>query len=64
MSTPSKGSCAECRKPMPPREDNQNFPFCSARCKQIDLGKWFNEEYTLTVNRDNTERALPEEFED
>lgn len=22
-------------------------PFCSARCRQIDLGKWLNEEYRV-----------------
>ena len=24
-----------------------NFPFCSNRCKSIDLGKWLNEEYSI-----------------
>ncbi len=23
-------------------------PFCSKRCKLIDLGKWLNEEYTIS----------------
>jgi len=23
-------------------------PFCSTRCKMIDLGKWFNEEYRIS----------------
>jgi endogenous inhibitor of DNA gyrase (YacG/DUF329 family) len=23
-------------------------PFCSRRCKLIDLGKWFNEEYRVS----------------
>jgi len=23
-------------------------PFCTARCKQIDLGKWLGEEYRLS----------------
>lgn len=23
------------------------YPFCSDRCKLIDLGRWFNEEYSL-----------------
>jgi endogenous inhibitor of DNA gyrase (YacG/DUF329 family) len=23
------------------------FPFCSARCKTIDLGRWLNESYRL-----------------
>ena len=25
------------------------FPFCSPRCKLIDLGKWLNEEYRISV---------------
>ena len=37
----------ECEKgkKLPP-----NFPFCSARCKAIDLGKWFNEEYRISTS--------------
>ncbi len=27
----------------------KNFPFCSARCKAIDLGKWLNEEYAIST---------------
>ncbi|HET7624899.1 MAG TPA: DNA gyrase inhibitor YacG, partial [Verrucomicrobiae bacterium] len=23
-------------------------PFCSRRCKLVDLGKWFNEEHTIS----------------
>ena len=30
------------KKKFPP-----NFPFCSRRCKLVDLGKWFNEEYKI-----------------
>ena len=25
------------------------MPFCSSRCKQIDLGRWFDEEFGLPV---------------
>ncbi len=25
-----------------------NFPFCSRRCKLIDLGRWLNEEYAIS----------------
>lgn len=27
----------------------KNFPFCSARCKTVDLGKWLNEEYAIST---------------
>ena len=26
-----------------------SFPFCSERCKMIDLGKWLDEEYKLST---------------
>lgn len=28
--------------------DVQTFPFCTPRCRQIDLGKWLKEEYTIS----------------
>ena len=28
-------------------------PFCSERCKLVDLHKWFSEEYTVTVMDDD-----------
>jgi len=42
--------CAYCKKevtwkvgePLPPY-----FPFCSARCKLVDLGCWLEEEYRI-----------------
>jgi endogenous inhibitor of DNA gyrase (YacG/DUF329 family) len=30
------------------REDARDRPFCSPRCRLIDLGKWFNEEYRVS----------------
>lgn len=26
-----------------------NFPFCSKRCKAMDLGRWLNEEYRVSM---------------
>jgi uncharacterized protein len=43
-------SCPICKKDVKARGDgNASFPFCSARCKTIDLGKWVNEEYAIAV---------------
>jgi endogenous inhibitor of DNA gyrase (YacG/DUF329 family) len=36
------------------------FPFCSPRCKTIDLGRWLNEEYGIP-KEDPQERPLLEE---
>lgn len=39
--------CPICGKNARPRTENDAFPFCSPRCKQVDLGKWLNEEYRV-----------------
>jgi endogenous inhibitor of DNA gyrase (YacG/DUF329 family) len=39
--------CSICGKPVPPRTVNGAFPFCSDRCKLVDLGKWLGEEYRI-----------------
>lgn len=39
--------CPHCRKPAAPRADNEFFPFCSKRCRLIDLGAWLTEEYRV-----------------
>jgi endogenous inhibitor of DNA gyrase (YacG/DUF329 family) len=40
-------ACPICNKQVAPRAQNTAFPFCSPRCKQIDLGKWLKEEYRM-----------------
>jgi len=30
-----------------PREQNKAFPFCSPRCKLVDLGKWLGDKYSV-----------------
>jgi endogenous inhibitor of DNA gyrase (YacG/DUF329 family) len=35
--------CPICRKP----RSEEFSPFCSNRCRDIDLGRWFNEGYAV-----------------
>ena len=42
-------ACPICQAPLPPREQNAAFPFCSPRCKLVDLGKWLDGEYRIPV---------------
>lgn len=35
--------CPVCKTPAA----EKYHPFCSKRCADIDLGKWFNERYTI-----------------
>jgi uncharacterized protein len=39
--------CPRCRRPALPRAENPAFPFCSRRCRLIDLGSWLTEEYRV-----------------
>ena len=40
--------CPTCRREVLPRAANESFPFCSERCRYIDLGKWLGEEYRIS----------------
>ena len=56
--------CPSCRREVPPRKENRAFPFCSARCKAIDLGRWFTGAYVVpgkTTEREGGEPALRED---
>ncbi|NOG71698.1 DNA gyrase inhibitor YacG [Roseicella sp. DB1501] len=37
--------CPVCSKPVAP--DQRFRPFCSARCRQIDLGRWLAGDYAI-----------------
>lgn len=39
--------CPICDAESKPRAENKLFPFCSPRCKTIDLGNWLNESYRV-----------------
>ena len=44
--------CPICGAEVTPRSANKAFPFCTARCKSIDLGKWLNEDYRVPATPD------------
>lgn len=39
--------CPQCKKPVRYSKDNPWRPFCSERCRLIDLGQWANESYSI-----------------
>jgi endogenous inhibitor of DNA gyrase (YacG/DUF329 family) len=43
MTVVKKPDCPVCGKP----QDAGFRPFCSKRCADIDLGRWFNERYVV-----------------
>lgn len=40
-------NCPTCGKPVEWRKENRYRPFCSERCRQIDLGAWASGEYSV-----------------
>lgn len=39
--------CPICRKPVDSHQ-NRDFPFCSERCRLLDLGDWASEKYKIS----------------
>lgn len=53
----NKVHCPICSTPMPGNwADYPDYPFCSRRCKTIDLGRWLGEEYRVP-DRENENRS-------
>jgi endogenous inhibitor of DNA gyrase (YacG/DUF329 family) len=52
--------CPTCKKEIVYRTDNPFRPFCSKRCKLIDLGTWLEEGYSIPAG-ESTEK--PENFD-
>jgi uncharacterized protein len=48
--------CPICKKEALPGDPD--FPFCSERCRIIDLGNWASEKYVISTP------ARPEDFEE
>ena len=48
-------SCPQCKKEVTWNNDNPYRPFCSERCKLIDLGQWATESYRIPQSENNSE---------
>jgi len=56
-------TCPVCDSPLTGRSpaDCPWFPFCSQRCKTIDLGRWLSESYSIPAADPD---EVPVEWED
>jgi endogenous inhibitor of DNA gyrase (YacG/DUF329 family) len=48
--------CPQCGKP----RELQYRPFCSSRCRDLDLGKWFKGAYAIPVKDDEYDDQDPQ----
>ncbi|MCA9194990.1 MAG: DNA gyrase inhibitor YacG [Planctomycetales bacterium] len=59
---PFRPRCPTCDMLVLSEESQQFLPFCSQRCRLIDLGRWLNEEHTLScevLEEDNENGNAP-----
>jgi len=48
---PVTRTCPTCGKPVAAAGQSPAHPFCSDRCRLIDLGRWLGEEYRIPAGR-------------
>ena len=51
--------CPRCGKQVVWSTDNPFRPFCSERCKTIDLGAWATEQYRVAAEEQEEESDAP-----
>lgn len=54
--------CPSCKTLV--KNTDPDFPFCSERCRLIDLGKWASGAYVVSSPLRDTSETLEEEQED
>ena len=59
----SRRACPVCGRPSPDTSDPL-YPFCSARCRTIDLGNWLSDRYRISEEVSESEGADEETDEE
>lgn len=54
-------TCPTCNRKDTWKPDNTFRPFCSYRCKLIDLGDWAEEKHRISDESDTSEENIPPE---
>lgn len=57
--TPTVVACPICNAAVPWVAENRWKPFCSERCKLIDLGQWATEKYRMPAEEQEPEDESP-----
>lgn len=54
--------CPTCQKQSLWSKSNASRPFCSAKCKLIDLGEWANESYSIPQQTSEEDEIFSEDL--
>ncbi len=46
---PNTAQCPICRRAVAGKAENPAYPFCTERCRTIDLGRWLDGAYRFAV---------------
>jgi len=57
-------TCPICERELPANAEAPHFPFCSPRCKQVDLFRWAEGRYAIVDDLDPASDEFPEQFDD
>lgn len=57
----ARARCPKCRKEIPDGEKPAAAPFCSDRCRLLDLGSWLSGDYVIPGPPSCEASAAPEE---
>jgi endogenous inhibitor of DNA gyrase (YacG/DUF329 family) len=58
----SEPRCPICKRTVARPEENSWFPFCSNRCKVVDLSKWLSGDYAIPAREeDEGDESVPGE---
>jgi endogenous inhibitor of DNA gyrase (YacG/DUF329 family) len=52
-------NCPTCRRPVEWSAESTYRPFCSDRCRLIDLGAWFGEQHRIPDEPTDVSEELP-----
>ncbi len=50
--------CPECRRP----SARDHYPFCSDRCRNMDLARWLNGAYAIPVTEDEEKPDYKDDY--
>lgn len=58
-------NCPSCGKELhfERTDEHPSFPFCSRKCRLVDLGKWFDESYSFSRPVEGEELETAEELQ-
>ncbi len=61
---PAIVKCPTCGRPLEWSEQSPYRPFCSERCRMVDLGAWFSEQRSIPEAPAHEEWERPQDADD